>query len=83
MNNNRPFTIILILLVICVGGYVYYQKNYVPKYQWFETLEKNSDQPYGTSIFYSAITEGDQETTVINRYAFDLLDSSAENMNFI
>jgi hypothetical protein len=83
MSKNLPFFTIVALIILIVGGFVYYQKNYVAKYRWFEDYGKNSEQPYGLHLLYSAIKDGEQGTTIIYNQALHVLDTTAANMNFI
>jgi hypothetical protein len=83
MNRN----LIVILFVFIVGGgitaLVLYNKQYTPKYSWYQFYNKNNTQPYGLSLFYELLKKQKEEPIVINRRFYETLDTNTTNSNFI
>lgn len=83
MNRNLAPILFIILIVGGIAAFIYYKKNYFPKYSWAADYKKNSDQPYGLKLFYTAVKNQEQKTTVIFNQSYDKLDTNQSNSNFI
>lgn len=83
MNRNSTLIWFIILIICGIAAFLVFKNNHLPKYSWETDYKKNSDQPYGLKLFYTAIKNQKKTTTVIFNKSYDLLDTSINNSNFI
>ena len=83
MNRNT----IIILLIVVGGGLIslfyLFIKQYSPKYQWNEQYHKKSEEPYGLSIFYGLLDQGENNVVNIKLDFNKTLDTNKTNTSYI
>lgn len=83
MSKKLPLIIVLGLLAVMLGVFIYIRQTYYPKYKWNADYRKSSAEPYGLKFLYNIIKDGEQKTTVIYNRALHVLDTNATGANFI
>lgn len=83
MNRN----LIVILFVLIIGGgisaLVIYFNQFVPEYDWHQSYDKDSEEPYGLHLFYQLMENQESEMTVINNDFYNTLDTNETNATYI
>lgn len=81
---NRRLTLILFIVLVggCIAAFIYYKKNYFPKYSWEEDYRRNSEQPYGLNLFHNVIKKQSAKTNILANRSYFELDTS-RNSNYI
>jgi hypothetical protein len=83
MNRNT----IIILLIVVGGGLIslfyLFIKQYSPEYHWNEQYHKKSEEPYGLSIFYGLLDQGENNVVNIKRDFNKTLDTNKTNTSYI
>jgi len=82
---GRNFVVILFILFLSaiIVAYVYFKKEYFPKYNWREDYSIKSTQPYGINLLYENIKKLNTKVTVIYNRSYHLIDTNKSNTNFI
>lgn len=82
---NKNWVVILFLLVLggAVAAVVYYQKEFMPKYNWEENYSRNNAQPYGLKFFFNVLIKQKKTVTLIKNEAYQELDTNKTNSNFV
>lgn len=83
MNRNLQLILFFILIVGSILAFVYYKKNYAPKYDWTQNFKKSSDQPYGLKLFYTAVKKQSPKFTVVRGEFYQMYDTSETNSSFV
>ncbi|PCI99029.1 MAG: hypothetical protein COB15_05030 [Flavobacteriales bacterium] len=79
---------IIIILFIVIGGgaitlFYLYVKQFAPEYKWSENYRKKSKEPYGLSVFYELLEQGENDIINIKRDFNKTLDTNEINTNYI
>jgi uncharacterized protein DUF4350 len=48
MSNRKPVIIVVVVIAALTGIYFFLEKEFGAKYNWYETYEQESTEPYGT-----------------------------------
>lgn len=83
MNRNLTLILFSVFVVGSFVAYIYYKKNYFPKYDWTVEYKKKSNQPYGLKLFYTTVKNQKSNVTLLNNQSYNLLDTNLINSNFI
>lgn len=83
--SRNVFIVLILLVVTAYFSYLLYQKRYLPKYDWTESYDIRSDQPYGLKYFYRLLDNYKKEEVELISYRQPelLLDTLAEEANYI
>jgi len=82
MNRNL-FAILFVVIIIGIwGAYKYYISQYLPKYDWYETYDIKSEEPYGLKYFYDLVKKESTHFNEIDQKFYDKLDTNAKNATY-
>lgn len=81
--KNRALIIFLAVIILVVGGFIYYKNSYLPKYRWSHNYQRNSDQPYGLSLLNKLVKQKASRVVTMQGLDSEKLDTTASGSNML